>query len=650
MKSRISFFNRGLSLSLLRRSWPVWTCYFGLLFFMVPANLMSIAQAREYRSVENAVYLYNSLNRNMLQAGVNTVILSFFACVLVAMAMYGFMYNNRSTSMYCSLPIKRETVFSTAFITGLVPMLISDILIALFCFVFLSGEGMVESENIWLFLAMAMMGNICFFGFSAFCSVLTGNLFILPAVYVVLNVAVPLAEAGIQAALNTIVYGYNYNGASLIFLSPIAILTTSLNVETVYERLADGGMYDTGEYILHGMGTLGIYCVIGLIFSFFGLLLYRRRKMETVSDVVSIPVLKPIFKYCMCFGVALCFAAACYDMVFARSFTAEKEAVFYLALMLVGAFIGYFAAEMLMQKTLRVFRGAWKGFIVSALIICAFIGMAEFDLTGYEKRLPELEDVEYVSLSYYDGSNFHEEENIRAVHDIHRLIIDSKYVNEHADHLNWIYLTYFGPDDNTVLSRRYPVSFDLEQKRDESSPVNALARVINAHEAIMNRAATVVPITEYNVIDAHFSAERLREDGKREHYSLMLTAKQAAEFYNECILPDAEAGKLCRVFPVENEEYFAQVTPVVFSFSIYNHSQTKLEDWYHNYYDFTMYMDAERCCKWIEENTDIELISIGERDPEYRDEILNELYYGTDEGAPRANGYIVHEETVAVIG
>ena len=632
MKSKISFFNSGLCRSLLRRNWPVWTSYFAVLFFMVPANLMSITQYREYRNPESAEFLYNNLNRNMLEAGPNVVILSFFACALVAMAMYSFMYNNRSTSMYCSLPIKRETVFSTAFITGLVPLLISDLIIALFCFAFLSGEGMIEAENIWKFLAMAVMGNICFFGFAAFCSVLTGNLFILPAVYVVLNVAVLLAESGIQSALNTIVYGYSYEGSNLSFLSPIGQLINSLRVETVYERVIDGGMRDTGEYILHGMGTLAAYCAAGLVFAVFGLLLYRRRKMETVSDVVSIPVLKPIFKYCMCFGVSLCFAAAMYDMVFARSFTAETEALAYLALMLIGAFIGYFVSEMLMQKTLRVFRGKWKGFLVSCLIICAFIGVAEFDLSGYEKRLPDLDKVEYVSLSYYDGGNFHEEENISATYDLHRMLIDSKYENEHADYLNWIYLSYFGPDDSLVLSRRYPVSFDLAQKRDEGSPINALGRIINAQEAIINRATTVVPVTEYNIMDALFSAERIREDGEREHYTFKLNAQQAAEFYNECVLPDAKEGKLCRVFPVENEEYFSQATPVVFSFTIFNKSQTRLEDWYHNYYDFTMYMDAERCCKWIEENTDIELISIGDWNPEYRDEMLHELYYGTDKG------------------
>lgn len=623
MKSRTSFFNRGLSLSLLRRSWPVWTSYFALLFLIVPANLMSMAQSREYQTAESVKHLGYRLNREMLYAGENMVILSFFACILVAMAMYSFMYNNRSTSMYCSLPIKRETVFSTAFITGIVPMLIADVLVALICLVFLCGENMMDVKSVWTFLAMAVMSNICFFGFASFCAVLTGNLFVLPAVYGVLNIAVILAEAGINGALNVIVYGYTYNGDSFAFLSPIAQLMNSIQVETVYTRLIDGGMQDTGNYIFHGMEVMAIYCAVGLVFAVFGLLLYRRRKMETVSDVVSIPVLKPIFKYCMCFGVALMLSWLLYEYIFSRSLSAATEAAAYGAMMLLGAFIGYFVSEMLMQKTLRVFRGKWKGFIVSCALIIAFVAAVELDLTGYEKRLPELDGVEFVELSYYSGAQLHEEENIRAVYDFHRQLIDSKAVNESSDHVNQIYISYRYPD-GSYFSRQYPVSFELSEKRDPASPVNTLGRIINCNEAIMARVTTVVPATEYNIVDAYFSSERIREDGEREYYSYALSPAQAADFYNNCILPDAMDGKLSRVFPVENEEYFSQASTTSFSFSIFN-NESNLDEWYRNYYDFNMYLDAQRCVEWIEENTDIELVSIGERDPEYRDKVLNEL-------------------------
>ena len=41
MKSRISFFNRGIAQNLLRRFWPLWAAYFCLLLLILPGELAS---------------------------------------------------------------------------------------------------------------------------------------------------------------------------------------------------------------------------------------------------------------------------------------------------------------------------------------------------------------------------------------------------------------------------------------------------------------------------------------------------------------------------------------------------------------------------------------------------------------------------------
>lgn len=613
MKSKISFFNRGLSASLLRRSWPVWTSYFVLLLIMVPGDMMQIVE-RSARYEQSTDYLFRQLNRTMLSAGVNVAILSFFVCVLVAMAMFGYMYNNRSCSMYNSLPIKRETVFSTAFLTGLVPMLIADVIIALICLALFSSQGL-EAKNVWLYLSMSLMGNIAFYGMAAFCSVLTGHILILPAVYVILNVAAALAEAGIFTARDTIVYGYA-GAYHLQPLSPIVQLAENLNLQTDWVRNADGGMVESGVYTVEGYEWLIIYCIAGLVLAALAVLIYRRRHMESCGDVVAISILKPIFRYCMCFGVALMFAYVVYNAIFSSYLSALPEAGCYLALMLAGAFMGYFAAEMLMQKTLRVFRGKWKGFIVSSLIIIAFVGINEFDLTGYEKRLPEADNIEKVYLSYHEGCEYEEPENIEKLLEFHRLIIDQKAVNESAyvdgrQHVGIIYTM----KDGSEFSRNYFISYETEQKRNSGSCVNALAKVVNLQEAIDKRAATEVPVTEHVIVDASLEGRRLNEAGEFEWFSLPLTAAQAAQFYNECIVPDAAEGKLCRLFPVNTEEYYTQVSSVSFHFGLY-YEDLSMREWGKTYKSFTMYLDAPRCCEWIDKNTDIELISLGEVDPE----------------------------------
>ncbi len=58
-------------------------------------------------------------------------------------------------------------------------------------------------------------------------------------------------------------------------------------------------------------------------------------------------------------------------------------------MLLGGAFVGYFVSEMLMQKTLSVFRGKWRGFVVSCAVIIVLTLGAEMDVTGYERRTPD---------------------------------------------------------------------------------------------------------------------------------------------------------------------------------------------------------------------------------------------------------------------
>ena len=624
MKSRISFFNRGLCLSLLRRCWPVWTSYFVLLLLLDPGSLMQIVEdSRRYSNIysNEPGYLFRQLNRNLLSSGTDMAIISFFVCVLVVMAMFSFMYNKRSTGMYCSMPLKRETVFITAFVTGLVPMLIIDVLIALICLAFFSGEGMLATENIWLFLSMTVMSNVAFDGMAAFCAVLTGHILVLPAVYVVLNMASSAAETGIMAIRSALVYGYAGGSGDNAF-SPIITIANRLNLQTMWQRDIEGNMFETGEYVINGYSWLVVYCIAGLVLAALAVLIYRRRQMESCGDVVAIKILKPIFRYCMCFGVSTMFALCVYSLLFDSYMTGRAEAACYLGLLLFGAFVGYFVAEMLMQKTLRVFRGKWKGFIISCLAFCAFVAVCEFDLTGYEKRLPDAEAVESVKLDYHEGCDFSQPENIRAMIDFHRSIIEEKDINENANFRNIIRIEY-KLKDGSSLKREYPLSFEDAQRQDENSSLMKLCSVVNLQEAIEGRAKTVAPVTEKNALDASLEGSRINANGEREYFSYPLSNSELAEFYNECILPDVAEGKLCRLFPVNTEEYYNKVSSVSLHFGLNYDGE---DGWNRSYKSYTIYMDAQRCCEWIAENTDIKLYSMAEIDPEGMSRELGNTY------------------------
>ena len=124
MKSGISFFNSGIAKNYLKRFWALWAAYLGMLIFALPVNALNAAarvtnQTRSLMLTEKAV----------LYSGINMVYFSAAFCAAAALAVFGFLYAKRSCGMINSMPVRRETVFSTAVISGLAPMLLADVLV-----------------------------------------------------------------------------------------------------------------------------------------------------------------------------------------------------------------------------------------------------------------------------------------------------------------------------------------------------------------------------------------------------------------------------------------------------------------------------------------------------------------------------------------
>lgn len=623
MKSKTSFFDKSICLNFIKRFWPMWLAWQAVLLLVLPAQLPSLlASAERYPDQR---HFYDSVNRSILQGGVDVAILAFFACVLVVMAMYSYLYNSRSCSMMNSLPVRRETMFITAFVTGLVPMLMAELITAAVTAVILPENELIIASGLWYYLGAAILATVAFYGMASFCAMLTGNILVLPVVYAVLNLTATLAEGAVKSVLNQFVYGFMYDSMRFVKASPIAGVVAEVSVKAEsYGVPTDPGRLDSelnyfNTYSFEGMGLLAVYCVVGLALAAFALWLYKRRNMECVGDVVAIPVLRPIFKYAMSFGVAFCFSATVFSVVFDSITRGTSEAVAVLVLLLIGAFLGYFVSEMLLQKTLRVFRGKWKGFTVVALILIAFVFVFETDLPGYERRVPDAGDVESVYLSYYGGCDLDEPENIALTADFHSRLIEQKDENEHASRAESIVIRYH-LKNGRMLSRMYNMADDTAQHSDPDSCIMALAELVNVPEAVESRLATELPVDSDTIINAYINSYYVDEDGKNHYTEVTLTGEQMEELYKQCVLADMHKSHLGHIWTVRDEAYYDLLTPINVSFGIVDVESSKYEyDRRHYYYDFNIYMDAVNCCEWIAENTDIVPVPLREADPKQLD-------------------------------
>ena len=602
MQSRTSYFNKAIFLNSLRRVWPLWLAYLAVWGIILPGVEMANIHVWGQSVFSRA--------RDLLElckgAG---VIVGMAYGILAAMAVWSFLYNSKTMSGIASLPVKREGVFLSVSLAGILPAIVSNIIVfGLTMLIHAAGDYAGAVVYDLLGFAVVTMMLIFFYGFALLCAQLTGNIVALPLVYIVLNFTAWIVESLSLLIMDTISYGVAYGGTGLsVYLSPVLGM---FDGGPNYERVWNAAYAENEIVGLHydGLGFLGACCVVGMLFAALALALYRRRRMESAGDVVAVQWLKPVFKYCLCFGCALVSGVGFWGILVQNLvYTPIGETLGILFFMLFGAFVGYFAAEMLLRKSFRVFRGRWKGlFCALAVIIVCVLGF-EFDLLGIERRIPDAEDVEGVQIFASDSVLLTEPENIEAAIAVHRLAVEGKSFHEWGSGYSTHFSVNYILKGDKTLSRSYSLRYDVESL-EGLGDMEALEALQNCAEAREWRTSLPFEPTEENVLDGRYkgfaTAEELiaanpdmsEEDliiieyyGYDKHYvvnemseaeKLQLindlkkyqdmpvffgknqwdfTGEEMWELYTQCILPDVAEGLIGNYWIVEDEEYMESV-------------------------------------------------------------------------------------------
>lgn len=620
MPSKTWSFNRGIAANFLKRFWPLWGAWLFVLLVLTVAGVQGILTSFGYDTVYN-VWNAGAVLLNM--AG-QLAIGSAAVGVLSAMAMFHYLYQVRACGMMNALPLRRESLFLTVCLTGLLPLLGAELLVMLI------GMGMTLPGRCVLFVSwlqwfgILALGTVAFYGFAVFCAMLTGHWLVLPVVYAVLNFTAIVVEGTCRSLMTLFVYGMSPPSVlSLGFLSPIYQLSVHLGCTTVDvpTELVDGtgavNVYHVANgYTVEGFGWLIGYAVAGLLLSGCALLLYRRRQMETAGDVVAIPVLRPVFKYCLSLGTALVFAWLLLSISLHQSHGGPGLTALVLLLLLIGAFIGYFAAEMLLQKTLKVFRvKAFRSFAVVCAALCLFVGLNEFDAFGYERRVPDADEVDYITVL---NAKMDEPETVSALTDLHRAIIADKSRQERG---------YDRGTDRSIVSvmdvrleytlkngqslkRYYTVYTGENELADPDCLGWRLERTYNLPEFLLERVMPAIPVTAQHVPYATLDVQQPRIDGVWQHpESVTLTGEEAAALYTEGILPDAEALHIGHRWYMDPDGSRGQAatTNVTLDMPLVGDRPGE-----HTWLDIPVETDSENTIRWLEENKGITVVPISE--------------------------------------
>ena len=551
MRSVTSYFNRELLRGALQRTWPLWAAYTLIWLLLLPVTLFIRLSDR------HIVYSRPTLSYELLSTGLPSgAMMAAVFGIFFAMALFAYLTNSRATNGMHAMPIRREGLFLTHYLAGLfcqvVTLLVSFALAALVTAAF----GVFDGYAVGMGLLLCVLLVLFFYSFGVLCMVCVGQILAGAVFYGILNFLFVGMEVLLRSFAGNFLYGYD--GRSSAFstapLSPPVEIASSLSVSYVYD-----GIDPIGVRVFH-LGTFAAYAAAGLVLAALALLLYRKRRSEMTGNTVAIGWLRPVFKY----GVALCSAFSLGQLL--SYFVFELTDSTYTAGALIGTIacmifaglIGYYAAEMLLKKSFRVFKTSWKGALATSAVLI-LIGLSfPLDLTGYQTRVPEQSDIVSATVDLYGGNvsgsfNLSGQESIALLRDAHCAVITDK---ARQTEYNRRYVPFDGDTcmlrityelaDGTELFRSYDLSTDEALLSDPSSPESALTKLANCTE--ITRARVLggwVPdhLEELRITGGYLNCSYYSDGKYSQNEEAELNAAQANSAFT-ALMQDCDAGSI----------------------------------------------------------------------------------------------------------
>ena len=338
----------------LKRSW--WISALAALFIF-----MSTTSPLFNYSFDNDNYYYsrydNALDFAEMMFG--NYVIGMFVSAFVVLYLFSYVNKVNSVSFFHSLPATRFTLMSAHITAGAIlvafPMLINS-LISFFSV----GRG-IRASWILVSLAMYLVYSFVIFSLTLVISLLTG-VSIASGIFTLVVALLPLF---VFVFVSELCSDYLYGFADFEIFEDALVRYVYLAPELLM----------TPKVLIY-IALIAVF----LVLSFF---IYKKRHLENYGEVIAFPELKGLFK--VLFGL-------CSGVLSYYYFEAFWNISSVLTMLVFGT-LGTVIAHMLANKSISL-KGALKPLLVTFSIILALFVSFFFDMFGYEKRIPELSEIE----------------------------------------------------------------------------------------------------------------------------------------------------------------------------------------------------------------------------------------------------------------
>lgn len=404
MPRKTSFFNGTLLRSDLRHYWPAGFLYVLVWLMVLPIPLLQTGFDYVHNWPDRPELLAAELHNIYYSAMTGSMVLAVLSGIVIPMAVYAYLMAPRSVGLMHALPVKRTTQYISHFAAGFGLLTGGNVLIFLLSVLAQLPCGGPDWAAAGLWLLVTELLELFFLALGTLCAMATGWLLAIPVLYGAVNFIAVLLCMVVQYLQRLFYFGFGsttYPGF-VEWLTPIVTLS-----DAVCSYQGDWVTRDGREVYLRALPdgavtVLAVYAAAGLVILALGWLLYSRRPSEAAGDAIAFRWLRPIVRWIagLCGGLGL--------GVFLSTIVLGGFGSGIVKLILCQVFMGllcFFAVQMLLQKTFRVFRRSWKEAAALVLALAALTLAIRADIFGVQQRVPDPSRVDSVSLriTYYDG-------------------------------------------------------------------------------------------------------------------------------------------------------------------------------------------------------------------------------------------------------
>ena len=337
--------------------------------------------------------------------------------ILLGVLLFRFVTNKKTVNVYYSLGIKRANLYTARLLAGVL-MMLAAVLIPLAVSLGLNLHYFGSSVMLWrTFLFYAVHSAICVLagltisaavsscvgtvveslGFSAvlaaFPSVVT--MCVNYGVPSILNGAPAITYYGIYPnassygelhfdMTDSTIFGRIISHINLLMLNRSSFINSS-SVEAMTKEAAK-------KWAAPSLTPYILWAVLIAAFFVFGLFMFKRRKAE----ICGFPGRSTVLNFVLCMITS--FGAASLIIYFI-AYTSQISRWIMVALVIAAAFLVFAILDVILHLSFKALKKDWKIGLVHAGLMLAFLLSLYTGFFGYSSRVPDIQDIESVSIS-----------------------------------------------------------------------------------------------------------------------------------------------------------------------------------------------------------------------------------------------------------